>query len=58
MSAIYGILNLDDTDRVFVQTIGQQVVYDAIQELLTRHNSELQSALNVFVERTTFVIKK
>lgn len=53
MSGIYGLLGLADTDRAYVNTIGQRVVYDAIQEELARHNAELQAALDVFVQETT-----
>ena len=53
MSAIFGILGISETDRVFVNTIGQQVVYDAVQELLNRHNTEVQAALGVFVDTET-----
>ena len=53
MSGIFGILGIDDTDRKFVSTLGQSVVYDAIQELLTRYNTDLNAALAVFVEGTT-----
>ena len=53
MSAIFGILGIDDTDRVFVATIGQRVVYDAITNLLERYNADLKAALGVFVEGET-----
>ena len=53
MSGIYGILNINDSDRVYLSTIGQSVVYDAVNEILTRHNTELESALGVFVDEVT-----
>lgn len=53
MSGIFGALNLNDSDREFLNTIGQRVVYDAIQQLLDQHNAELDAALAVFVEATT-----
>jgi len=53
MSGIFGLLGYNDTDRVFVSTIGQQVVYDAISALTTRYNLELGQVLNAFVERST-----
>ena len=53
MSGIFGALGISDGDRVFVNTIGQDVVYDAIQELLDEWNADLNAALAVFVERTT-----
>lgn len=53
MSAIYGVLNINDTDRVFLNTIGQRVIYDAVNEVLRMHNEELVAATAVFVEGTT-----
>lgn len=53
MSAIFGVLGLSDTDRSFVNTLGQRVVYDAVQEVLNRHNEDLRAAYSVFVEQTT-----
>lgn len=47
MSGIFGILNLNTTDnqRTFVNTVGQRIVYDAINELLTRYNAGLRAAM-------------
>lgn len=54
MSGILGALGLADTDRSFVGTIGQSVVYDAVRAELARHNEELRAAYNLFVgERTS-----
>lgn len=53
MSAIYGILNIKDTDRVFLNTIGQRVVYDAVSQVLQMHNEALAGAMAVFVQETT-----
>lgn len=53
MSAIFGILGINDSEIAFVNTIGQQVVYDAVQEVLNRHNQDLQAALSVFLDGTT-----
>ncbi len=53
MSGIYGILGISDTDRSFVNTIGQSVVYDAITQILQRHTADLAAARAVFVERQT-----
>ena len=53
MSGIFGILNINDSDRVYLSTVGQSVVYDAVNEILTRHNTELESALGVFVDEVT-----
>lgn len=53
MSTIFGNLNLNDTDRVFNATQGQQVIYKAIQEYVDRVNAEANAAYSVFVEEVT-----
>lgn len=50
---IWGALNLNDNDERYVNTIGQQTVWDAIQELLNQFNAELAAARGVFVEEVT-----
>lgn len=50
MSGIYGALGVNDTDRVFINTLGQRVVYDAITELVTRYNADVAAQMRVFVE--------
>jgi len=58
MSGIFGALNLADTDRAFVNTIGQRVVYDAVQQIIERHNADLQDAYSVFVDEETSDFKR
>jgi hypothetical protein len=53
MSTIFGALNLNDTDRVFQATAGQQVIYDAVKQYLDRFNQDMQDAMSIFVENTT-----
>ncbi len=55
MSGIFGTLGLQESgaDRVFVNTIGQQLVYEAVQQELVKHNADLEAALSFFLERTT-----
>lgn len=53
MTAIYGILGINDTERVFLSTLGQRVVYDAVQEVARIHNEEMRAALSNFVDQTT-----
>lgn len=53
MSGIFGALNINDSDRVFLSTLGQRVVYDAIAQVLDQHNADLNAAMAVFVEGTT-----
>lgn len=52
MSSIFGSLNLSDSDRVYNSTQGQSVIFDAVQDYLTRVNSEMNASMSVFVERT------
>ena len=53
MSGIFGALNLGDSDRVFLSTLGQAVVYDAVNQVLAQHSADLAAAMSVFVERST-----
>jgi hypothetical protein len=53
MSAIFGLLNLSDTDRSFVSTIGQSVVYDAVQEQMRMHNEEIRRVTQAFISGMT-----
>lgn len=55
MSQIYGLLSIEDyrADQTFVNTVGQSIVYDAVQQELARINQELNLAISVFVDETT-----
>lgn len=55
MSQIYGLLNVEDykADKIFINTIGQSIIYEAVQEELNRINDELNRAMSVFVAETT-----
>ena len=53
MTTIYSALNINDTDRVFLSTLGQRVVYDAVQAVLSEHNAAMQAAIGLFVQGTT-----
>lgn len=53
MSGIFGALGVNDTDRVYLSTMGQQVVYEAVQQVLAQYNADLNGALQLFVEETT-----
>ncbi len=53
MSGIFGALGINDHERVFLSTLGQSTVYDAVQETLRLHNEDMQGAIDVFVERQT-----
>lgn len=53
MSMLAGILNISDTERAFVNTVGQQVVFDAVNQMLASYNEELSRAVSMFIERET-----
>jgi hypothetical protein len=53
MSGIFGALGLADTERVMLSSLGQRVVFDAVNQVLGDHNADLQAALSVFVAETT-----
>lgn len=53
MSTIFGAIGLNDTDRVFQATQGQQVVLDLINAYVTRLNNDAEAAMRIFVGQTT-----
>ncbi|HCR71215.1 MAG TPA: hypothetical protein DIW23_07225 [Anaerolineae bacterium] len=53
MSQIFSILGLPDTANPSVANVGEAVIYEAMQQILSDHNEELNRAISVFVERTT-----
>jgi hypothetical protein len=60
MSGILGTLGITEAaaERTYIRTMGQQLVYEAVQAELARHNAELQSAMGLFVEQVTTDIKR
>lgn len=58
MSGIYGVLGLPDTDRSYVNTIGQRVVFDAVNEYMRMVNEDMAAARSVFIEGTTTDFKE
>ncbi len=53
MASRYGLLTLFDSDREFVNVVGQSIVYDAIQELADRWNADMRAATAVFITGQT-----
>lgn len=53
MTGIFGVLNLNDTDRLYVNTVGQSIVYDAVNTYLAQVSADLVAAQEVFVETMT-----
>jgi hypothetical protein len=53
MAGIFGVLGLPDTDRSFVNVLGQRVVFDAVSTYLAQHNAQLEAAMSFFIASTT-----
>ena len=53
MAGIFGMLGISDTDRAYVSTIGQSVVYEVAQRYIAAHNEQMTAIERVFVERET-----
>lgn len=53
MGAIFGHLNISDTERAFNATVGQRVLYEAAQAYINRANAELAQITSLFISRTT-----
>lgn len=51
-STIYGILGIQDRDTT-VDTIGQESIYEGINELLARYNSDMATMAGTFIETDT-----
>lgn len=58
MSAIFGHLNISDTDRVFSSTVGQRVIFDAATEYINRINAELAAVTAIFIDENTSEFKR
>lgn len=53
MSAIFGVLGVADTESAFLINMGQELVFDAINQVLGYHNADVQAATSVFVKGNT-----
>lgn len=53
MATLLGALGLADTDRTFVEKLGQRAVWTATQEILERFNADLDAAMGFFVSGMT-----
>lgn len=54
MADIMGALGLPDNDYAFINTLGQEVVYNATLQVLGDHNADLDAMMRVFVEKDTW----
>lgn len=58
MAGIYGLLNLSDTDRSFVNTVGQAAVYEAANAYLSAHTADMMKAYNALIQEETEAFKE
>lgn len=58
MSGIAGILGIADSSRVYANTVGQRVVYDAVTQLLSQYNADIAAQTRVFVAGTTPLVQE
>ncbi len=53
MAFRYGLMTLFDSDREYINTVGQSIIYDEIVNLAARWNADMQRATAVFVAGQT-----
>ncbi len=53
MSGIFGALNVSDTERAFVNQIGQRLVFEKVNELLAQYNAEVTLQMGCFLAEIT-----
>jgi len=52
-TTIAGILQIEDAANTYVNTVGEQSIYDAVGEYTRRLNASLERLTGLFVQRTT-----
>jgi hypothetical protein len=57
-TTLFGHLNINDTDRIFARTDGQDLVVTAITDYFAAHEAALRAQLGVFVEGLTTDFRK
>jgi hypothetical protein len=53
MTSIYGVLGVSDSDRIYLNTIGQQVSYEAAQQVIAERNAQLEMTRSIFIDRVS-----
>jgi hypothetical protein len=53
MSALYGVLGVSASEAAFVQDMGQQLIFDAVTQLVAWHNEDLLKVENTLVKGKT-----
>jgi hypothetical protein len=58
MSTLFGALGVNENDRVYLRTLDQSIVYDAVNQVLAEFNAQLAAQRSIFVEATTSDIQR
>lgn len=58
MTAIFGLIGLNDSDYAYVNTAGQALIFDAANRYIAKANQDMLDALTVFVEEVTEAYKE
>jgi len=58
MSGIFGHLNISDSERAYVRTVGQELIWEAAQAYISRVNADMMQFLGVFTEQVTESFKE
>lgn len=53
VQTIPGILGIDDSERTYIEGVGQQSVWEATQEYVAMVNEDLARVTGLFIEKTT-----
>lgn len=58
MSTVFGALTNDDHEEAFISTVGQELVFDAVNQYTMERNAELAASLSTFVSGNTEAFKE
>lgn len=53
VQTIPGLLGIDDSERTYIEGVGQQSVYEATQQYMAMVNEDLSRVTSLFIERQT-----
>ena len=53
MSTVAGVLNITDSEHAFIANVGQQLVFDAVNQVLADYNEDVAKAVGIFIEKDT-----
>lgn len=58
MSALFGVLGVTDGQADFVANVGQDLIFEAVSQVLGYHNADVEAATRVFVRGNTEKFKE